>query len=117
VNVDRIGFYRVHYDEANWMLIANELVRKDSGTNISPISRAMLINDAAIFFASGTLKVRIFLELLRHLEHDVSIVRKRELKGKKKFYGPDGNSYAIECNIYSFSLSLSVFSRSSIYRG
>jgi aminopeptidase N len=73
VNVDRIGFYRVLYDEANWMLIANELLRMESSssTNISPNSRAMLINDAAIFFNNNMLRVRVFLELLRHLKNNV----------------------------------------------
>jgi hypothetical protein len=71
INVDRMGYFRVHYDDANWMLIAKELSRAESSSNISPISRAMLINDAAIFLANGSLSARIFLELIKHLEHDV----------------------------------------------
>lgn len=70
VNVDRVGYYRVQYDEANWMLIARELTHENH--NVSPISRAMLINDASKFFMSNLLNVRIFLELLRHLENNVS---------------------------------------------
>jgi aminopeptidase N len=69
VNVDRVGYYRVQYDEANWMLIANELSHENP--NISPISRAMLINDAGKFYTSGILNVRIFLELTRHLQMSV----------------------------------------------
>lgn len=69
VNVDRMGYYRVQYDEANWMLIANELSRADS--KISTITRAMLMNDAAVFLAANTLRARLFLELMKHLEHDV----------------------------------------------
>ena len=70
VNVDRIGFYRVQYDVPNWILIANEL--SHGNLSISPASRAMLINDAGIFYMSGILNVRIFLELLRHLRNSVS---------------------------------------------
>jgi aminopeptidase N len=71
VNVDRAGYYRVQYDDANWMLIASELSRTEPPSNISPISRAMLIHDAATFLADNSLRARIFLELIRHLEHDV----------------------------------------------
>lgn len=67
--MDRVGYYRVQYDEPNWMLIANEL--SHGNASISPISRAMLINDAGEFYMSGILNVRIFLELTRHLRNSV----------------------------------------------
>lgn len=72
VNVDRVGYYRVQYDEANWMLIANELSR--GNPNISPISRAMLINDAGKFYMYGILNVRIFLKLTQHLQDSVGML-------------------------------------------
>lgn len=71
VNVQQAGYYRVQYDEANWMLIANELSHGNF-TAISPNSRAMLIDDAAVFVENGILKIRILLELIKYLEHDVS---------------------------------------------
>lgn len=71
VNVDRVGFYRVQYDESNWMLIARELCHGNH--NISAISRAMLINDAGKFFMSNILNARIFLELLKHLQQNVRL--------------------------------------------
>lgn len=71
VNVKQAGYYRVQYDEANWMLIANELSRGNFST-IPPNSRAMLIDDAAVFFENKILKIRILLELIKYLEHDVS---------------------------------------------
>lgn len=71
VNIKQTGYYRVQYDEANWMLIANELSHGDF-SKIPPNSRAMLIDDAAVFFENKILKIRIFLELLKYLEHDVS---------------------------------------------
>lgn len=70
VNVNQIGYYRVQYDDANWMLIANELSRGNF-TNITPNSRAMLIDDAAVFFESKILNVRLFLELIKYLQNDV----------------------------------------------
>ncbi|XP_070494110.1 aminopeptidase N-like isoform X2 [Chironomus tepperi] len=74
VNIERIGYYRVQYDEANWMLISEELSRMDPSSNISPISRAMLMNDATIFLTRNMLRVRIFLELMKHLEHDIEYI-------------------------------------------
>lgn len=71
VNVKQTGYYRVQYDEANWMLIANELSHGNF-TAIPPNSRAMLIDDAAVFVESGILRIRILLELIKYLEHDVS---------------------------------------------
>ena len=76
VNVERMGYYRVQYDEANWMLISKELSRMDPSSNISPISRAMLMNDATIFLTRNMLRARIFLELMKHLEHDVRMKEK-----------------------------------------
>lgn len=71
VNVKQSGYYRVQYDEPNWMLIANELSHGNF-TAIPPNSRAMLIDDAAVFFENKILNIRIFLELIKYLEHDVS---------------------------------------------
>lgn len=76
VNIERMGYYRVQYDEANWMLISKELSRMDPSSNISPISRAMLMNDASIFLTRNMLRARIFLELMKHLEHDVRMKEK-----------------------------------------
>lgn len=71
VNTKQTGYYRVQYDEANWMLIARELSHGNFST-IPPNSRAMLIDDAAVFYEAKILNIRIFLELLKYLQHDVS---------------------------------------------
>lgn len=70
VNIKQTGYYRVQYDEPNWMLIANELSHGNF-SSIPPNSRAMLIDDAAVFFENKILKIRILLELIKYLEHDV----------------------------------------------
>jgi hypothetical protein len=59
------------YDEVNWMLIANELSHGNFSL-IPPNSRAMLIDDAAVFFETKILKIRFLLEILKYLERDVS---------------------------------------------
>lgn len=71
VNTKQTGYYRVQYDDANWMLIAKELSHGNFST-IPPNSRAMVIDDAAVFFENKILHIRIFLELIKYLEHDVS---------------------------------------------
>lgn len=71
VNVKQTGYYRVQYDEPNWMLIASELSHGNFSA-IPPNSRAMLIDDAAVFFESKILNIRILLELIKYLQHDVS---------------------------------------------
>jgi ERAP1-like C-terminal domain len=71
VNVKQTGYYRVQYDEPNWMLIANELSHGNFSA-IPPNSRAMLIDDAAVFFETKILNIRILLELIKYLQHDVS---------------------------------------------
>lgn len=73
INAERMGFYRVQYDEANWLLLSNELSLMDPFSNISPISRAMLINDAGVFLMKNMIRARVFFELMKHLEHDVRI--------------------------------------------
>lgn len=87
VNIKQTGYYRVQYDEANWMLIANEL----SHGNFSSIptnSRAMLIDDAAVFFENKILKIRVLLELIKYLENDVRV----EERKTKNFYSSTGSS-------------------------
>jgi aminopeptidase N len=74
VNIQQVGYYRVQYDETNWMNIANELSLGDFNI-IPPNSRAMLIDDASIFFENGMLKLKILLEIIKYLEHDVSKIR------------------------------------------
>lgn len=70
VNIDQTGYYRVMYDESNWQLIINEL-NKGNFTFISPNTRAMLIDDAAVFVETEILQMRLFLEIIQYLEHEV----------------------------------------------
>lgn len=71
VNLKQTGYYRVRYDDANWMLIARELSRGNFSA-IPPNNRAMLIDDAAAFVEKSMLPIRILLELVKYLEYDVS---------------------------------------------
>lgn len=79
VNVEQVGYYRVLYDDYNWLLIAKEL--SEGSLDLIPAkSRAMLIDDASVFGAMRIVKLRIVLELIKYLEHEVSqTVVEREL--------------------------------------
>lgn len=69
-NIDQHGYYRVQYDVSNWMQIAKYLYEGNS--QISPNTRAMLIDDAAVFADNDMLDIKIFFEIVKHLEKDVS---------------------------------------------
>lgn len=75
VNYQQVGYYRVQYDETNWMLIANELSAGNFSELIPPNSRAMILDDASVFFEMGILKLKILLEIIKYLENDVSKIR------------------------------------------
>ncbi|KAG5670371.1 hypothetical protein PVAND_000642 [Polypedilum vanderplanki] len=84
VNVDQTGYYRVNYDDANWMLLAKEL-NSENFENFSPNTRAMLIDDAGTFSKELNIKITLFLELIKYLENEIDlipwIVAERHLKG------------------------------------
>jgi aminopeptidase N len=69
VNIDQKGYYRVLYDNANWMLIANFL-NKENFNLLSPNTRAMLIDDSYVFAGRGDISLEIFLEIIKYLERD-----------------------------------------------
>jgi aminopeptidase N len=96
VNVQQVGYYRVQYDDSNWELIAKEL-SEGNFSMISANSRAMLIDDASVFFEMKILKLRILLEIIKYLEHDVS--KKRFLFSSKAWYGAMANIH-IHSHLY-----------------
>jgi aminopeptidase N len=59
VNPDQVGYYRVTYDDANWMLLAKAL-RSGNFEAFSPSTRAMLIGDAGTFTQMNLMNGRFF---------------------------------------------------------
>lgn len=78
MNLDQIGYFRVMYDEPNWMALATELWEQNF-QYFSPNTRAMLIDDAGVFVETEILKLRLFLELIRYLEHEVNFFHSLKL--------------------------------------
>ena len=74
VNLEQTGYYRVMYDEANWVLIAKEL-NEGEMKNILPNTRAMLIDDAGKFMQMDILSVKIFLEFINYLQREVCNIK------------------------------------------
>ena len=70
-NLNQHGYYRVLYDGPNWRLIAKYLYNGNF-SSVSPNTRAMLIDDAAEFAENDMLDIKLFLEMIKHLEKDVS---------------------------------------------
>ncbi|XP_015517541.2 uncharacterized protein LOC107222622 [Neodiprion lecontei] len=72
-NLQQTGFYRVNYDEQNWNLISEYLLTSNF-TNISPINRAQLIDDAFNLARAGYLSYNIALSLTRYLRQETDHV-------------------------------------------
>ncbi|XP_070502885.1 uncharacterized protein [Chironomus tepperi] len=72
-NIEQRGYYRVMYDEANWILIAREL-NEGNFNQIPPNTRAMLIDDAAVFMETEILDMRIFLNMIQYLKHETDYI-------------------------------------------
>jgi aminopeptidase N len=70
VNPDQVGYFRVTYDDANWMLLAKAL-RSGNFEAFSPSTRAMLIGDAGTFTQMNLMNVKLFFELFAYLEHEI----------------------------------------------
>lgn len=62
------GYYRVNYDVANWNLITDEL--RQNRSNIPPLNRAQLLDDALNLARAGKLSYSLALTLTTYLEHE-----------------------------------------------
>ncbi|XP_032687718.1 thyrotropin-releasing hormone-degrading ectoenzyme-like [Odontomachus brunneus] len=72
VNPEQTGYYRVNYDDKNWILISTYM--QNNTSNISPITRAQLVNDAYYFATIRKLKGSTFIELTKHLKKDTDFI-------------------------------------------
>lgn len=61
-NNNQTGYYRVNYDQQNWDLITDQLLKDH--TAISPINRAQIINDAMNLARAGKLYSTNFIKLI-----------------------------------------------------
>lgn len=67
------GYYRVNYDEGNWLKIA-EYLNSEDYAKIHYLNRAQLIDDAYYFTMRGEMKYTTFMELIKYLERETNFV-------------------------------------------
>ncbi|XP_046398971.1 aminopeptidase N-like isoform X2 [Ischnura elegans] len=68
-NLNQIGFYRVNYDDRNWMLLSDYL-NSNEYRNIPPVERAMLIDDAFNLARAGYINYSVVLNLTSYLHRE-----------------------------------------------
>lgn len=69
LNVQQVGYYRVHYDEENWNAI-NTVLRSTNYTKIHVINRAQILDDALNLARVGYLKYDFVLNLIDYLTQE-----------------------------------------------
>lgn len=72
VNVDRLGFYRVNYDDTNWRRLTSAI--KPQRDAFSNQTIAQLIDDSLSFARDSLLSYRIVFELMELLKNETSII-------------------------------------------
>ncbi|XP_011498163.1 PREDICTED: aminopeptidase N-like, partial [Ceratosolen solmsi marchali] len=73
LNNQQTGYYRVLYDEQNWIRLAT-LLNSDNYQKIPPLNRAQIINDAVQFSLKKLLDVKIFLNLVSYLHRETDYI-------------------------------------------
>lgn len=66
------GFYRVNYDENNWLTLIEHL--KNSSADVNVLNRAQLIDDSFNLARAGQLNYTIPLSLLKYLENETDVI-------------------------------------------
>ncbi|KAJ8664402.1 hypothetical protein QAD02_006064 [Eretmocerus hayati] len=75
LNKQTTGYYRVNYDERNWLLIIDSLrSSKKSLESIHVLNRAQLHGDAFKFVSSGRLSLEILLKLMMALKNETDYI-------------------------------------------
>lgn len=73
-NTQVAHYYRVNYDQKNWKLITNYLNDPLKFSDIPPVNRAQLINDAMNLARADILDYTIALDVTKYLRHEPDYV-------------------------------------------
>ncbi|XP_017760660.1 PREDICTED: thyrotropin-releasing hormone-degrading ectoenzyme-like [Eufriesea mexicana] len=65
-NVNKTGYYRVHYDERNWMLL--KLALRENPELFPPETRASLIDDIFSLTAIGLMKYETTFDFIKYMQ-------------------------------------------------
>ncbi|XP_052090870.1 uncharacterized protein LOC127727793 [Mytilus californianus] len=71
-NTQQFGFYRVNYDNENWLALVKQL--NTDHKVIHPINRAQIINDAWNLAKSGDLDIGISLKTVEYISEELEYV-------------------------------------------
>ncbi|KAK0172897.1 hypothetical protein PV328_006162 [Microctonus aethiopoides] len=90
VNLKQSGYYRVDYDEANWLKIAKYL-NSENFTNIHVLNRVQIMSDLLYMVTSDRQNFTTFLEVIKYLSREVDYIPWSQvfdsfLSLKSKFY-------------------------------
>ncbi len=78
-NFEAGGYFRVNYDEENWALLADQLMRNH--TAIPLLSRAQILDDAFVLAIDGVLDWKVPKQLVRYLGMETApVIRERVMK-------------------------------------
>lgn len=72
LNYFSTGFYRVNYDEENWLSLIEQL--KKSPATIPALNRAQLIDDSLNLARAGKLNYSVALSLTDYLEKENDVI-------------------------------------------
>ncbi|XP_071559240.1 aminopeptidase N-like [Temnothorax nylanderi] len=72
-NIQQTGYYRVNYNNENWLKIARYLNSKNY-TKIHVLNRAQIIDDAFHLMIANQLKISIFCELSKYLSQETNYI-------------------------------------------
>ncbi|XP_011148766.2 uncharacterized protein LOC105188815 [Harpegnathos saltator] len=73
LNVQYFGYYRVRYDNSNWLKIAHFL-KEDYGKTIPVLNRVQLIDDAYHFVMMGTMDYKFYYEIIDFLRNETDFI-------------------------------------------
>ncbi|XP_053977131.1 thyrotropin-releasing hormone-degrading ectoenzyme-like isoform X2 [Hylaeus volcanicus] len=65
-NINKTGYYRVHYDERNWMLL--NIALQENHDLFPPETRASLIDDVFSLAAIGLIKYEIVFDFIKYMQ-------------------------------------------------
>lgn len=111
-NVQQTGYYRVNYDDTNWLLLAAELQEGDF-EDIAPVNRAQLLDDSSRLSDSGHLDYTIANEISAYLGRETDYIVLLATSKRFSFLNKmlAGQSYHNDFKRYALSLIENAFTK------
>jgi len=85
MNIDQVGFYRVHYDKQNWQALAKQL--KENHTVFSVADRSSLINDVFALTRTGHMSISDAFSLSSYVSKETKFVPFQAALDNMNYFG------------------------------